>query len=225
MKRSLRVRLEARKFVPCDIDTCTRRVAGLSRHCAFHNLRSLRYGAPEQGPVPKSATAPYARTVARVLKANAEHPRIVMATGELFALLTAAVPIARANPKARVGRPVAHDVKCRQARELHRLYRAGITGFDMLREIAAVYFYAQAHPRELAPSSVAYQFAIARSVLKLAQKEAERFSTRVLASLGRALDEMLSDVLPAMADAVERHANRDRERHAKRIAALSQPIT
>jgi hypothetical protein len=208
-------------------------VHGLSVYCWKHHGNSLRLGSPTQKRLHRVRDlAPYTKLVGRVLKVNRDHPAIKMVVSEFEIMLADAVGIAAANPAPR---PL--DWKGRMANELRRLHSHGVTGTDMLRACASVYFYAESNSRHLEPLSRAYQFALARSVLLLAPLESvqytspssgrlyrssKRMSTQVMANLGKTLAVMLVHLLPAMSNALERQANISRDRRARLVAALQQ---
>jgi hypothetical protein len=211
-------RTKARSHLPCEVSTCSSRVHGLSRWCSKHHHQSLRYGAPTQTRTLRRHTAPYERVVSRLLKANKEHPAIVLVIGELDALLAKATKAAAFKPH-----PSRHDWQAKIDVELARTAAAGITGRVVFLTIAGCWFYSKANPRAL-PTGRPLQFCMARHLLNLAPRQQVRLSTKVCEALGKHLAVSLCGVLTAMEQAYDALIGAPEDRRRRLMEALSQPF-
>src|SRR5260221_4966259 len=177
--------------------------------------------------------------VHRLITSNRNHPAIVLVIGELDDMLATAARDRAGNPYT----PGRQDWRGKMTRELARLHAAGLTGRDVFRVVAGLFFFSRALPRNLPPASRAFRFTIARHVLNLSHRDrysgwcvrakrtgwverkgTVRLSTRVLDHLGTHLAVSLCPVLSAMEKSYDALVMAPTARRQRLATALSQPF-
>src|SRR5260221_7768935 len=93
--------------------------------------------------------------VHRLITSNRNHPAIVLVIGELDDMLATAARDRAGNPCT----PGRQDWRGKMTRELARLHAAGLTGRDVFRVVAGVFFFFPALPPDFSPPSPGFPFA------------------------------------------------------------------
>jgi len=211
-----------RRLQPCEVQGCDKTRHYLSRYCSRHHTHSLRWGSATQKPVLRKHTLPTEQQIVKpLLFANRFHPAVKLVVRRINDLLKLA---ARVAPREK---PKPHDWQSRAWRELARLRAKGVTGYEVFRIVAGLWFYARSHPDVLEPNSRGHQFTVARHVLNFVEREryggwcnwshavatytgwrdrkgSVKLPARVLAHVGRQLTVMTIATLQRMEDAYDR---------------------
>ena len=211
----------------------------LSRFCMRHASTDARHGHPEARAINKYETEPYRKVFSAFLRANKEHPAIVLLAKELDELIAEGASRAAVTPVP-TRKPNSRDTGARWEQklwhELIRLHRGAVSGRDVLVTVGALWMFSRAAQNVLPPMSVQLQFAVARAVLSLAERPGrQRYTTRtlkattefsapVLRHFGQRLVTMTCGLMRSAEVAFDERASRLAERRRNLAAALNQPF-
>ena len=161
----IRVRCKQREGRPCAVEGCGKPIHDLGRYCSKHHTNMLRHGEAEQTPVLRKHVAATEGIARALIFANRKHPAVKLVVQKINELLDLAACVAPRD------KPDPYNWQARAWRELARLKSRGVTGYEVLRVVAGLHFYARANPDRLAPYSRSHRFAVARHVLSFAERE------------------------------------------------------
>lgn len=138
----------------CRLRGCMEPRKGLSAWCRLHLEQSNRLGHPSARPLRASTWATERKEVGAVFAAHPDHPGLM----QVLDYLKTWMATASGNESAYKG-----------AREMARLARHGVTGPQVLTEVAAFHLWEGANPMAF-PDDRARDFARARAVFGLAPR-------------------------------------------------------
>ena len=144
----------------CNASGCAELRNGLDLHCTNHQRTHSRYGHPLARPVKPSDYFAYRKPVLEIFKANASHPGLVSALDWVTKWMETATASAVTSATVKA---------LKEAHEVARLVRHGVTPFDVLVEVCAFWCWLQDNPRAL-PDTKAEDFGLSRAVLGLAPR-------------------------------------------------------
>ncbi len=126
-------RIQANELKMCKAKGCTRHRKFYSGYCSSHNAFKVAYGDPEQRRVYPKAYEREALKVQHLVQANSQHPGIQQGAAFFQDWLTQATQVSGVLAQ----------------RAILRLSDEGISGMELLQEVAALWLFCRMYPWSL----------------------------------------------------------------------------